>query len=132
MVVDPCADHIEARRPERLVGDVERQHQRIRRAELQATGSNAFEFLLAARGQNGNRTFAGQGAGQGLADAGIGGLRVDRQGPKAGAALVIAKGLDMIDTGDNIEQFMTSVDEAIAEGLATIERVQARVYRGNS
>jgi PII-like signaling protein len=39
--------------------------------------------------------------------------------------------VEIIDTGENIDQFMTRVDNAIKEGLATIERVQAKFYRGN-
>jgi len=40
--------------------------------------------------------------------------------------------VEIIDTGDNIDNFMSSVDVAIAEGLATIERVQAKFYRSDS
>lgn len=40
--------------------------------------------------------------------------------------------VEIIDTGDNIDKFMSSVDAAISEGLATIERVQAKFYRSGS
>ena len=37
--------------------------------------------------------------------------------------------VEIIDTSEKIEAFMPVVDAAIEEGLATIERVQARFYR---
>lgn len=37
--------------------------------------------------------------------------------------------VEIIDTEEKIDAFMPLVDDAIAEGLATIERVQARFYR---
>ncbi len=37
--------------------------------------------------------------------------------------------VEIIDTPDKIEAFMPVVDAAIEEGLATIERVEARFYR---
>ena len=37
--------------------------------------------------------------------------------------------IEIVDTIDRIESFMPKVDEAVAEGLATIERVQIRLYR---
>lgn len=39
--------------------------------------------------------------------------------------------VEIIDEGERIEAFMAAVDEAIVEGLATIERVQARFYRAD-
>jgi PII-like signaling protein len=41
--------------------------------------------------------------------------------------------IEIIDTIDKIESFMPTVDGAVSEGLATLERVQIRLYRdGNS
>jgi len=37
--------------------------------------------------------------------------------------------VEIIDTEARIDVFMQSVDGAITEGLATLERVQARFYR---
>ena len=37
--------------------------------------------------------------------------------------------VEIIDTAEKIEAFMPVVDAAIEEGLATIERVEARFYR---
>lgn len=37
--------------------------------------------------------------------------------------------VEIIDTEDRIDAFMPLVDEAIGEGLATLERVKARFYR---
>jgi PII-like signaling protein len=37
--------------------------------------------------------------------------------------------VEIIDTPEKIEAFMPVVDAAIEEGLATIERVEARFYR---
>ncbi len=38
--------------------------------------------------------------------------------------------IEIVDTEENIEAFMPVVDEAIAEGLATLEKVEIRFYRG--
>ena len=40
--------------------------------------------------------------------------------------------VEIVDTIDKIEAFMPSVDEAVQEGLATLERVQIRLYRSGS
>ncbi|MFW2403426.1 MAG: DUF190 domain-containing protein [Gammaproteobacteria bacterium] len=40
--------------------------------------------------------------------------------------------VEIIDTDERIDKFMASVDAAITEGLATVEPVQAKFYRGNS
>ena len=38
--------------------------------------------------------------------------------------------VEIVDTIDKIEAFMPIVDEAVREGLATLERVEIRFYRG--
>jgi PII-like signaling protein len=38
--------------------------------------------------------------------------------------------LEFVDSLEKIEAFMPTVDGAIGEGLATLERVQVRFYRG--
>ncbi|MBS1271842.1 MAG: hypothetical protein MAGBODY4_00974 [Candidatus Marinimicrobia bacterium] len=38
--------------------------------------------------------------------------------------------VEIVDTIDKIEQFLPTIDDAIVEGLATIEKVQIRFYRG--
>jgi hypothetical protein len=37
--------------------------------------------------------------------------------------------VEIVDTDEKIEAFLPEVDEAIAEGLATVERVEIRLYR---
>ena len=37
--------------------------------------------------------------------------------------------VEIVDTRERIEAFMPLVDEAVAEGLATLESVQIRFYR---
>ncbi len=37
--------------------------------------------------------------------------------------------MEIIDELDKIEAFMPTIDEAVSEGLATIEKVQIRLYR---
>jgi len=37
--------------------------------------------------------------------------------------------IEIVDTIDKIESFMQAVDQAVSEGLATLERVQIRLYR---
>ena len=37
--------------------------------------------------------------------------------------------VEIVDTAEKIEQFLPSIDSAIAEGLATLENVQIRFYR---
>ncbi len=37
--------------------------------------------------------------------------------------------IEIVDTEEKIEAFLPVVDNAIQEGLATVERVQIRVYR---
>jgi len=37
--------------------------------------------------------------------------------------------IEIVDTIDKIESFMPLIDDAIPEGLATIERVEIRFYR---
>jgi PII-like signaling protein len=37
--------------------------------------------------------------------------------------------VEIVDTIEKIEAFMPIVDEAVSEGLATLERVQIRFYR---
>lgn len=38
--------------------------------------------------------------------------------------------VEIVDTRDKIERFMPVIDGAIPEGLATLERVEIRFYRG--
>ena len=38
--------------------------------------------------------------------------------------------VEIVDTLEKIEAFLPVVDEAVSEGLATLERVQIRFYRG--
>jgi PII-like signaling protein len=40
--------------------------------------------------------------------------------------------VEIVDTRERIEEFMPLVDDAIGEGLATLERVQIRFYRGGA
>src|SRR5210317_1454282 len=40
--------------------------------------------------------------------------------------------IEIVDTIERIEAFMPSVDEAVHEGLATLERVQIRLYRSGN
>jgi PII-like signaling protein len=37
--------------------------------------------------------------------------------------------IEIIDTAERIEGFLPAIDEAIAEGLATLEKVEVRFYR---
>jgi len=37
--------------------------------------------------------------------------------------------IEIVDTEDKIERFLPMIDEAISEGLATIERVEVHFYR---
>jgi PII-like signaling protein len=37
--------------------------------------------------------------------------------------------IEIVDALDKIEAFLPTVDAAVAEGLATVERVQVRLYR---
>lgn len=38
--------------------------------------------------------------------------------------------IEIVDTIEKIESFLPTVDEAVREGLATIEKVDVRFYRG--
>ena len=38
--------------------------------------------------------------------------------------------IEIVDTGEKIEAFLPLIDGAIAEGLATVEKVEVRFYRG--
>jgi uncharacterized protein len=40
--------------------------------------------------------------------------------------------VEIIDTAEKIEAFLASIDGAIGDGLATIERVQIKFYRSRS
>ena len=41
--------------------------------------------------------------------------------------------VEIVDTEDKIESFLPLIDDAVVEGLATVERVEVRFYRsGNS
>ena len=40
--------------------------------------------------------------------------------------------VEIVDTEEKIEAFLPIVDEAVQEGLATIERVEVRFYRGGA
>jgi len=37
--------------------------------------------------------------------------------------------VEIVDTIDNIEKFLPQIDDAITEGLATLEKVEIRFYR---
>ncbi|HJO05041.1 MAG TPA: DUF190 domain-containing protein [Acidobacteriota bacterium] len=37
--------------------------------------------------------------------------------------------IEIVDTEDKIEAFLPVIDEAVVEGLATVERVEIRFYR---
>ena len=37
--------------------------------------------------------------------------------------------IEIVDTGEKIESFMPLIDDAIGEGLATLEKVEIRFYR---
>ncbi len=37
--------------------------------------------------------------------------------------------VEIVDTEENIESFLPVVDDAVKEGLATVERVEIRIYR---
>jgi len=39
--------------------------------------------------------------------------------------------IEIVDTDDKIEDFMPLIDEAIKNGLATLEKVRIRLYRSN-
>ncbi len=40
--------------------------------------------------------------------------------------------VEIVDTAEKIEQFLPSIDNAITEGLATIENVRIRLYRSSA
>jgi PII-like signaling protein len=40
--------------------------------------------------------------------------------------------VEIVDTLDKIEAFLPIIDGAIADGLATVEKVQIRFYRSGS
>jgi len=40
--------------------------------------------------------------------------------------------VEIVDTIEKIEQFLPTLDEAIDEGLVTVEKVQIRLYRGGT
>lgn len=40
--------------------------------------------------------------------------------------------IEIVDTEDKIESFLPLIDDAVEEGLATIERVEVRLYRSGS
>ncbi len=37
--------------------------------------------------------------------------------------------VEIVDTEEKIESFLPTIDDAIGEGLATVERVEVRLYR---
>jgi hypothetical protein len=37
--------------------------------------------------------------------------------------------IEIVDTADKIEAFLPAIDDAIGEGLATLEKVEVRLYR---
>ncbi len=39
--------------------------------------------------------------------------------------------IEIVDTDDKIEKFMPLIDEAIKNGLATLEKAKIRLYRSN-
>jgi PII-like signaling protein len=38
--------------------------------------------------------------------------------------------IEIVDTSEKIEQFMPIIDDAVQEGLATLEKTTIRFYRG--
>ena len=40
--------------------------------------------------------------------------------------------VEIVDTEDKIESFLPLIDDAVGEGLATVERVEVRFYRSGS
>jgi len=40
--------------------------------------------------------------------------------------------VEIVDTIEKIESFLPVIDEAVSEGLATVEKVDVRFYRGGS
>jgi PII-like signaling protein len=40
--------------------------------------------------------------------------------------------IEIVDVSDAIERFLVEIDEAISEGLATVEKVEVRFRRGGS
>ena len=40
--------------------------------------------------------------------------------------------VEMVDTEERIESFLPVIDDAVTEGLATVERVQVRFYRSET
>ena len=40
--------------------------------------------------------------------------------------------VEIVDTKEKIEAFLPTIDDAIEEGLATLEKVEIRFYRGGS
>ena len=40
--------------------------------------------------------------------------------------------IEIVDTKEKIEAFLPTIDESIPEGLATLEKVEIRFYRGNN
>jgi PII-like signaling protein len=40
--------------------------------------------------------------------------------------------VEIVDTIEKIESFLPVIDEAVGEGLATVEKVDVRFYRGGS
>jgi len=40
--------------------------------------------------------------------------------------------IEIVDTHEKIAQFLPSIDDAITEGLATLENVKIRFYRGGN
>lgn len=40
--------------------------------------------------------------------------------------------VEIVDQADRLEAFLAEVDAAIGEGLATIEKVRVRIYRGKA
>jgi len=39
--------------------------------------------------------------------------------------------IEIVDTDDKIERFMPLIDEALKNGLATLEKARIRIYRSN-
>jgi len=40
--------------------------------------------------------------------------------------------VEIVDTGEKIEAFLPLIDDAIGEGLATVEKVEVRFYRSGT
>ena len=40
--------------------------------------------------------------------------------------------VEIVDTPDKIQQFLTSIEDVVTEGLVTLEKVNVHIYRSNN